>query len=515
MTLVSELHPVVLKAGTDEASRILQDYAEFWKIPYRMNLLEPKGSVLFTSDRSIAAESAIHGPVILTPVGLEEAEKMASYAGAAVTSEKKLVRLPVRKGITVSLRTNVYEYSGQRIEPLLVSDGATIMSRVLGSNVHLVGLDLVTEYARLIHEGYEQIPSRRFSLVAKLPFSYQSIPSFIRNRSFRTEKGLSDLREENLGPVECLRAVFLASLVRIAGPIPRIGFWRRGKAYALSVTHDVETQDGLENGAKILMETEATLKIRSTWNIPSDRYPLTSPVLTILARNGEVGAHDTRHDGRLIFLSGEEKKRRLASCRARLERLVDQRIRGFRAPLLQHNKDLAEALYNAGFEFDSSCPSWEVLSPTSLRSHGVGTIFPFYMRNILEIPVSLPQDHQLIRVAGQKPSAAVDLLLKLATWIRGVGGACILLIHPDYEFAEAENKKEYERLLESFRSDPECDIMTLGEMGEWWKTRKEARIETNDNKVSIISSEHSHMSSELQAELVTGYSGDGFSVVNL
>src|SRR2546430_8373850 len=142
------------------------------------------------------------------------------------------------------------------------------MSRVLGSNVHLVGLDLVTEYARLIHEGYEQIPSRRFSLVAKLPFSYQSIPSFIRNRSFRTEKGLSDLREENLGPVECLRAVFLASLVRIAGPIPRIGFWRRGKAYALSVTHDVETQDGLENGAKILMETEATLKIRSTWNIP-------------------------------------------------------------------------------------------------------------------------------------------------------------------------------------------------------------------------------------------------------
>src|SRR5438093_2985627 len=461
MALLSKLHPVVLKAGTTTASNILEGYAAFWKLPYQLNILNAEQSIIFASDRATAFQSPTNHSVILTPVGREEAEKAASDAGAGVSSEKRLVRLPVRRGTTVSIKANVYEYSGSRIEPLLLSKRIPILSRVHGTNVHLLGIDLVGEYTRLVHDGFQQVPSRRFSLVAKLPFSYQSIPSFIRNRSFRTERGLSDLREENLGPVECLRAVFLASLVRIAGPIPRIGFWRRGKAYALSVTHDVETQDGLENGAKILMETEATLKIRSTWNIPSDRYPLTSPVLTILARNGEVGAHDTRHDGRLIFLSGEEKKRRLASCRARLERLVDQRIRGFRAPLLQHNKDLAEALYNAGFEFDSSCPSWEVLSPTSLRSHGVGTIFPFYMRNILEIPVSLPQDHQLIRVAGQKPSAAVDLLLKLATWIRGVGGACILLIHPDYEFSEAENKKEDERLLESFRSDPECDIMTL------------------------------------------------------
>jgi len=515
MALVSELHPVVLKAETNEASNALQDYAEFWKIPYRLNLLEPKGSVLFTSDRATAAQSSVHGPVILTPVGREEAQKTASDAGVGVTSENKLLRLPVRKGITVSLRTNVYQYSGSRIEPLLVSEGTTIISRIIGSNIHLVGLDLVTEYSRLVHGGFEEIPSRRFSLVAKLPFSYQSIPSFIRNRSFRTEKGLSGLTEENLGPVECLRTVFLASLVRIAGPIPRIGFWRRGKAYALSVTHDVETQAGLEQGAKRLMEVEETMNIRSTWNIPSNRYPLASSTLIKFAGNGEVGGHDTRHDGRLIFLSVEEKKRRLASCRGTLERLVDQRIRGFRAPLLQHSAGLAEALYNAGFEFDSSCPSWEILSPTSLRSHGVGTIYPFYMRNILEIPVSLPQDHQLIRVAGQKPSAAVDLLLKLARWIRGVGGACILLIHPDYEFGEAEHKQDYERLLESFRSDQECDIMTLGEMTEWWKVRKEARIQMNDNKVSIISPERSDMSSELQPQLVTGYGGDGFNVVNI
>jgi len=223
-------------------------------------------------------------------VGREEAEKAASDAGAGVSSEKRLVRLPVRRGITVSIKANVYEYSGSRIEPLLLSKRIPILSRVHGTNVHLLGIDLVGEYTRLVHDGFEQVPSRRFSLVSKLPFSYQSIPAFIRNRSFRSEKGLSELTEENLGPVECLRAVFLASVVKIAGPVPRIGFWRRGKGYALSVTHDVETSTGLEKGAARLMEVEGRLKIRSTWNIPSDRYPLNAASLTNLAKNGEVGA---------------------------------------------------------------------------------------------------------------------------------------------------------------------------------------------------------------------------------
>jgi len=515
MALLSKLRPIVLKAGTDETSSTLEGYAEFWKIPHQLNVPDAQDSIVFTSDRTTAFQSSKQRSVILTPGGREEAEKAASDLGVRVSSTKRLVRLPVRKGTTVSLRADVYEYTGSRIEPLLLSEGTPILSRVHGTNVHLLGLDLVTEYTRLVHDGFEQVPSRRFSLVSKLPFSYQSIPSFIRNRSFRSERGLSELKEENLGPVECLRTIFLASIVKIAGPIPRIGFWRRGKSYALSVSHDVETSTGLEKGAQKLMEVEEALHIRSTWNIPSDRYPLNPTSLKNLVKNGEVGAHDTRHDGRLVFLSIEEKTRRLTRCRAKIETLVDQRIQGFRAPLLQHSPGLAEALSHSGYDYDSSCPSWEILSPTSLRPHGVGTVFPFYTRGILEVPVSLPQDHQLIRVAGQKPSAAVDLLLQLSTWIRGVGGACILLVHPDYEFADAENKAQYARLLESFRLDPDCDIMTLGELASWWNMRSKARITTESDNVSITSPEHLRGADDLQAQLVSGYGDEGFSVVNI
>src|SRR5205823_11597026 len=198
MALLSKLHPVVLKAGTTKASNILEGYAAFWKIPYQLNILNAVQSIIFTSDRATAFQSPTNHSVILTPGGREEAEKAASDAGAGVSSGKRLVRLPVRRGITVSMKANVYEYSGSRIEPLLLSKRIPILSRVHGTNVHLLGIDLVGEYTRLVHDGFEQVPSRRFSLVSKLPFSYQSIPAFIRNRSFRSEKGLSELTEENL-----------------------------------------------------------------------------------------------------------------------------------------------------------------------------------------------------------------------------------------------------------------------------------------------------------------------------
>src|SRR5213596_1007795 len=107
MALLSKLHPVVLKAGTSKASNILEGYAAFWKIPYQLNILNAEESIIFTSDRATAFQSPTNHSVILTPVGREEAEKAASDAGAGVSSEKRLVRLPVRRGTTVSMKANV------------------------------------------------------------------------------------------------------------------------------------------------------------------------------------------------------------------------------------------------------------------------------------------------------------------------------------------------------------------------------------------------------------------------
>jgi hypothetical protein len=309
--------------------------------------------------------------------------------------------------------------------------------------------------------------------------------------------------------------IFLASLVSAAGhAIPRIAFWRRGKSHALAITHDVETKLGLEDGAGRLADVEARLGVRSTWNIPSDRYPLSSQLLISLAAAGEVGGHDTKHDGRLIFESLENKVERVGRCKARLESLSRKEVRGFRSPLLQHGRELLDALGRAGYLYDSSVPSWERLSPTSLKPHGVGTVFPFFVSGTLEIPVSLPQDHQLIRVSGLTVSEAVQELFRVSRWIRGVGGACVLLVHPDYEFGQPENTEEYHRLLEKFKSDPECEILTLGELARWWTHRANSRIETLNGNISIRYGDKDRPG-DLELELVTGYSRDGFKVAHL
>jgi len=288
----------------------------------------------------------------------------------------------------------------------------------------------------------------------------------------------------------------------------------RDRSYALAITHDVETKLGLEDAAGRCADVESKLGVRSTWNIPSDRYPLSSQLLISLAATGEVGAHDTKHDGRLIFESFQNKVERVGRCKSRLESLSRKEVRGFRSPLLQHGRELLDALGEAGYAYDSSAPSWEPLSPTSLKPHGVGTVFPFFVSRVLEIPVSLPQDHQLIRVSGLSVSQAVQELYRVSQLIRGVGGACVLLVHPDYEFGRPENTDEYYRLLKRFKSDPECEILTLGELAQWWTHRANSRIEMQNGGISIWYGEKGRPG-DLELELVTGYGPEGFEVERL
>src|SRR5262249_40704932 len=157
---------------------------------------------------------------------------------------------------------------------------------------------------------------------------------------------------------------------------------------------------------------------------------------------------DTDHDGRLIFLPMAAMASRLQDCRETLERIAETKVRGFRAPLLQHDRNLLEAVGRAGYSCDSSVPSWELLSPTSLKSHGVGTVFPLSLEGVTEIPVSLSQDHQLLRVRGLTPFEARASLEREAAWISEIGGLCTLLVHPDYDFANGG--EEYSRIVKRF-----------------------------------------------------------------
>jgi len=509
--------PIGLGAEDSQDLAILKEYADFWKVPYTLEQLQDRNQLLFSAgliDGSVV--SAEGRPVIISPIGIEEAKNIAARFGLDAFREEATVRLPVSPGTFVSLKTTLNQFSGSGLKPMLKDGSITILHQVLGSNVHLLSADLVSDYDRLIYGGLDDNPSWKFRALAMMPFSYDKIPSSIRNRFFKARKGIAMFKEDMVGPVECLRTIFLASLLVASGKtIPRIGFWRRGKSHSLAVSHDVETKVGLEDGASRLVEVERELDIHSTWNIPSERYQLSSQLLTYLTKTGEVGGHDTKHDGRLVFAGFKGMVERLIRCRETLELLTNSEIRGFRSPLLQHSREILDAVGKAGFKFDWSVPSWEALSPTSLKPHGVGTIFPFSVSGVTEIPVSLPQDHQLIRVGGLDISQAVDRLIDVSKWVKGIGGPCVLLVHPDYEFGLETGQEEYRRLLQSFRSDSGCDIMTLGELAAWWTNREQSQINILEGKVILQQANGPTAADGLELEFVTEYGTEGFKVERL
>ena len=108
-------------------------------------------------------------------------------------------------------------------------------------------------------------------------------------------------------------------------------------------------------------------------------------------------------------------------------------------------------------------------------------------------------------------SEAVDYLLRIAEWIRGLGGACIVLVHPDYSFALPQNRLEYERLLRRFTSDPECDLMTLAQLADWWRLRNDSKLAVDKDRVNIVGPGRADRT-ELQVQWVTGLGPDGFEV---
>jgi peptidoglycan/xylan/chitin deacetylase (PgdA/CDA1 family) len=219
----------------------------------------------------------------------------------------------------------------------------------------------------------------------------------------------------------------------------------------------VETRDGLFRSARV-KKLEEKYGVSSAWYIPSAEYPLEQEIVTTLANNGEVGSHDTKHDGRLSSLSGKKLYDRLQDSKSTLERIVKDKVVGFRAPLLQHTTGTLSSLKTSGYEYDTSVPTWEARHPRTMQSHGIGTVFPICISGIMELPVTIMQDHQLLHVFAYSPKEVVSIYLASLAAIKELGGTCVLLLHPEYGLLNGEELSLYEELLCSIVSDDEIFI---------------------------------------------------------
>ena len=227
--------------------------------------------------------------------------------------------------------------------------------------------------------------------------------------------------------------------------------WPHGKQFALVLTHDVESQAGLDQ-CRQLMRLEMELGFRSSFNfIPEGDYTVPPDLINELKHNGfEVGVHDLNHDGKLyrsraVFTT----KAARINCHLRNWGAV-----GFRSGFMLRQLDW---LHDLDVQYDASTFDTDPFEP---QPDGAGTIFPFYVPNphrkdaklepefqntsaaipsesadrksnpgYVELPYTLAQDSTLFLLLQE---STIDVWKRKLDWVAEHGGMAMLNVHPDY-----------------------------------------------------------------------------------
>lgn len=258
-----------------------------------------------------------------------------------------------------------------------------------------------------------------------------------------------------------LYAWLLDQLQQIAGePVPYLHPWPNGHTSAYVLTHDVETAAG-RDAIEALRAPERARGLRSVWNLVPERYPVADELLDGLRSEGcEIGVHGLRHDGRDLA-SRRMLRKRLPAIRAWADRWGAV---GFRSPATQRSWDLMPLL---GFDYDSS---YTDSAPHEPRPGGCCTYWPFFIDDLVELPLTLPQDHTLFDILGMTDGSVwrskVDAL-------RSRGGMVLMIAHPDYVNCPGM-LPAWEDLLDQLSADPEAWHALPREVADWWRRRAQS-----------------------------------------
>jgi len=258
--------------------------------------------------------------------------------------------------------------------------------------------------------------------------------------------------------------------------IPFIWFWPEGKQACALMTHDVETGEG-RDFCESLMDVDDSFGIKASFQVvPECRYKVPRSYLTSISQRGfEVNVQDLNHDGRL-FDHYEEFQRRMKAIN---EYAGVFEARGFRSAILYRNVGWLNSLR---FEYDMSIPNVAHLDP---QRGGCCTIFPYFVGDILEIPVTMTQDYTLFHILRDY---SLDLWREQTDRILARHGVMNFIVHPDYVTGDQEMKvfKDLLAYLAELRAKAGLWIPLPRELNEWWRQRSRMQIVKNGSGWEIV-----------------------------
>lgn len=257
--------------------------------------------------------------------------------------------------------------------------------------------------------------------------------------------------------------------------IPFVWFWPKGARGCVLMTHDVEAKAGRDNTVALL-DLDDSFGIKASVQIvPEDRYEVSDELLDgIRARGHEICVQDLNHDGRL-FDNRAEFRRRAERINAYGRQYG---ARGFRAAVLYRRPEWFEDLE---FSFDMSIPNVARFDP---QRGGCCTVMPYFVGDVLEIPVTTVQDYMLFHLLDER---SIDLWKAQVELILAKSGVASFIIHPDY-ILERDTLAVYRNLLQWLREERATRNLWFAlpsEIDTWWRARQKMRVVTQGDSWRI------------------------------
>ncbi len=300
------------------------------------------------------------------------------------------------------------------------------------------------------------------------PFMHLSVRKHIQRAYLRGWQNISFPRWPVDTTVEDLSEELLLLSMKAKGidRLPFVWFWPKGVRGCVVMTHDVETERGY-NLCGELMNMDDSLGFKASFQlVPEGSYKVCAArIQEIRNKAFEVNIQDFNHDGQLYrdrkqFLRRVEKINRYGHSYG---------AKGFRAAVLYRNLNWYHAL---DFSYDMSVPNVAHLDP---QRGGCCTVLPYFVGDILEIPLTTTQDYMLFHLLDDY---SLNLWKAQTEAILKKNGLISFLIHPDFVM-EKKAHDVYGDLL-SFLRQLGCEeqlwFALPGEVDQWWRARSKMRV---------------------------------------
>ncbi len=299
-------------------------------------------------------------------------------------------------------------------------------------------------------------------------------------------------------PVDCTVERIFECLMQFAiksqagAEIPFVWFWPEGSAAALMMTHDVEGKSGAMR-CQQLMDLDDSIGLKSAFQlVPEGAYDFEGLLGRIRERGFETNIHDLGHDGSLY-----QNQDSFRQCVQKVNAYAREHgIEGFRAGSMYRRQDWFGLL---NFQYDMSVPNAAHLEP---QKGGCCTVLPYFVGEILELPLTMVQDHGLLYILRKR---SLEFWKSQIEMVYRHNGLISFIVHPDY-MAKPEERRIYAELLAHIthlQRERGVWLALPGEINRWWRQRRRMRL-VREGNTWLVSGEGSGRARVAYARLENG-----------